>query len=924
MNGVRRLLGNTAPSTSSSPPPGSADLSNQSFPYATKPLNGPSWPPPSPTTATPPTPALTIRKDSARSRLQQTPPPLDGQHSRNSSIDRRQFTDSPSPSSSPIPPLNLKGLTLRKLMTQQQNLSDKRSSGASSVSPATTTRDELLLSLLASQAIVDSRDFEIMESDQVDELTREQQTLSTRIEAMSKKLTLETKIRDAAVSLSRVNAAAKKVSKQNEEQVAASNQRVDTVQQELWRVSERAHEVQRRLLEHRAGVLSYSLRRLEKAAQGTANGAGEDSGYDSSRRNTLLSPTSSMTGFSASAKSRFDGPHLFAGHSDAVVPRRQLPSDTAAAEITALEEKLKAATESLTAASRKQVELTRELTMMKLEKEEVETMMGLDLQSAEETIQDLKNETSKLEELEFEMHQLQEEKEAWLQERMRLEDQAAKAEQIEIARGADSEKGLTESRRLLEEMEEEIRRTKAQWQAERGVWERRKNELEDEKTEDLARLRQEMDRSREEDELALQQAHSDLDAGLDALRLLVKQHGIVLFSREASLQGLLSSVGTHLDTVHGKLETHSRTESDWNNVRRKLEEDIRTGLDKREALVRDLEQARRERDEARQVDIRTSLDKREALVRELEEARRERDEARQEARIATERSRSQLASSPTMSADSDHILQVLMPIWGILPSPEARAAKFSNQSRMYRTGSPTTAQSPGPIKSISSLSELDVRSLKALYDATRQPMSPAVGGGEFSIEAFASRVQALIQDDRALIERLLRFAQAHDLLKKNAERAQKLAQEGNSALETYQKQVRTLEERNMTMVSKQAASMEETQHLQNSLERIENEKRQLEMLAAEQAETCAQLTEANNTLSARTLTLAEEAATAPEKVRKQLEAQLSETRTALEKAQDEIDAMRMSEQSQRIALLDELNSMQNENGILRAQLRSRK
>jgi len=84
-------------------------------------------------------------------------------------------------------------------------------------------------------------------------------------------------------------------------------------------------------------------------------------------------------------------------------------------------------------------------------------------------------------------------------------------------------------------------------------------------------------------------------------------------------------------------------------------------------------------------------------------------------------------------------------------------------------------------------------------------MQDANPSRRFTIEAFAARVHALITDDRALIERLLRFAQAHDLLKKNAERAQKLAQEGNAALETYQKQVRMLEERNMSMVAKQAA-----------------------------------------------------------------------------------------------------------------------
>ena len=64
----------------------------------------------------------------------------------------------------------------------------------------------------------------------------------------------------------------------------------------------------------------------------------------------------------------------------------------------------------------------------------------------------------------------------------------------------------------------------------------------------------------------------------------------------------------------------------------------------------------------------------------------------------------------------------------------------------------------------------------------------------FSIEAFALRAQALIADDRALMERLIRFAQVHDLLKKNAERAQKLAQDSNAALETYQRQVQKLQE----------------------------------------------------------------------------------------------------------------------------------
>ena len=153
------------------------------------------------------------------------------------------------------------------------------------------------------------------------------------------------------------------------------------------------------------------------------------------------------------------------------------------------------------------------------------------------------------------------------------------------------------------------------------------------------------------------------------------------------------------------------------------------------------------------------------------------------------------------------IFSILQPLWAILPSPEARTTKFGNTNqRSYCTGSPSSPNSSAPTSPKSSLSELDLRSLKSLYDATRQtPTSSVHHNGTFTIEAFAEQVQALINDDRSLIERLLRFAQAHDMLKKNADRAQKLAREGTLALETYQKQVRMLEERNLGTIAKQVA-----------------------------------------------------------------------------------------------------------------------
>lgn len=119
-------------------------------------------------------------------------------------------------------------------------------------------------------------------------------------------------------------------------------------------------------------------------------------------------------------------------------------------------------------------------------------------------------------------------------------------------------------------------------------------------------------------------------------------------------------------------------------------------------------------------------------------------------------------------------------------------------------------------------------------------------------------------------------------------------------------------------------SQEEIQHLQDTLDRITLEKLEVETHAAEQAETCAQLTDANNTLSARALTLADEAASAQDNVRNRMEVQLAELNAALAKAKAEIESMRQSQQSQQMALMEELNVVQTENDNLRAQLRAKK
>lgn len=121
-----------------------------------------------------------------------------------------------------------------------------------------------------------------------------------------------------------------------------------------------------------------------------------------------------------------------------------------------------------------------------------------------------------------------------------------------------------------------------------------------------------------------------------------------------------------------------------------------------------------------------------------------------------------------------------------------------------------------------------------------------------------------------------------------------------------------------------AHRQDEIHHLQEAVDRITAEKLEVETHAAEQAETCAQLTDANNTLSARALILAEDAASNTDHVRKQLEKQLADTNSALEKARAEIESVRQSQQTTQMAMMEELNSIQTENDNLRNQLRAKK
>ncbi|KAF8267438.1 Up-regulated during septation-domain-containing protein, partial [Lactarius quietus] len=657
------------------------------------------------------------------------------------------------------------------------------------VQPVVNTRDALLLSLMSSEAMVDSRGYEILTAEEVEELKKEQTILSSRVGALQRKLATETKIRDAAQNLARLNSSSSapssstRISRQSTTALETAERKVDAAQTELWRVQERAANVSRRLLEHRAGVLAAALAAAERTQAGEEQ---QDNVVDGP-----LSPASTGSGAGALAQ-KFDGAHLFAGHEGAVVPAKQQPRG---AQRKGLEE------------------LQARLDASEARTREREAELEDALAAAEAELEDARSAADRRAALEFDLEQ---EHAALERERKRATELEGRLAFLELevessAQGSDAAVRLEERVRALERELEDVSaeadrvRTEAEVEAEAWAVERARFEREEARWAQSAggiegeRARWEQER----DELAAQ-AKDQIAAAADGLRALVQRFDVPLFSRESE---------------HAEAELLLAAE-----------------VEKRAALSNELETAKEE----------------------IQALRARSPNSRPASTHAAE---PRPGSSLAFAKDASGFVAILQPLWATLPSPEARAARLSGATRpLFRAGSGRTSPSMragAPGSPGQSISDMDVRALKSLYtpgsgssgnanangtgtvprrtpnSGTGTPGSPhspvGEGAGTFSVEAFALRVQSLIADDRALMERLIRFAQAHDLLKKNAERAQKLAQDT---------QVRTLEEQ-----------LARSDGLQEQMDQLNAEKLAVEESAAEQAETLRHLTEANATLS---------------------------------------------------------------------------
>ncbi|PGH02043.1 hypothetical protein GX51_04855 [Blastomyces parvus] len=171
--------------------------------------------------------------------------------------------------------------------------------------------DPVVMHLLTEIAMGDSMNFEVLSFEEAEGLKKELLLLTNRIDSSKRKLALEMKLRDAALSLSRLSdgksgrdsgdingetspkSTRKRMSffgrnswgehHRSDSELAISTRKCEELAQELWKLERRASELRRRLLEHTAGVLQMTHKGLKKRpAAGNNLPRSQDSMYEGS------------------------------------------------------------------------------------------------------------------------------------------------------------------------------------------------------------------------------------------------------------------------------------------------------------------------------------------------------------------------------------------------------------------------------------------------------------------------------------------------------------------------------------------------------------------------------------------------------------------------------------------------------------------
>lgn len=130
-------------------------------------------------------------------------------------------------------------------------------------SPHVDLKDPIQIHLLTETALTDSKQWEILSQEEVDNLKKQIQSLTVRIEQARANLAIQTKYRDAAIAMTKLYHSAKRMTvdpKAAETQMERvdSERKCEELASELFELEKRIMEPQRRLLQHTASILQLT------------------------------------------------------------------------------------------------------------------------------------------------------------------------------------------------------------------------------------------------------------------------------------------------------------------------------------------------------------------------------------------------------------------------------------------------------------------------------------------------------------------------------------------------------------------------------------------------------------------------------------------------------------------------------------------
>ncbi|KAJ3007683.1 hypothetical protein HKX48_008988 [Thoreauomyces humboldtii] len=127
--------------------------------------------------------------------------------------------------------------------------------------------DGMIMDLMVQEATARTATFRVMDSETHDSRKKDLRVVAAQIKSLQKRLMLETKIREAAVSLAKYDSGDKAQMVQAREQLAQADKKVESLAASLWQALLRSVEIERSIFKHIGGVLRWKCQNNQEAAQ---------------------------------------------------------------------------------------------------------------------------------------------------------------------------------------------------------------------------------------------------------------------------------------------------------------------------------------------------------------------------------------------------------------------------------------------------------------------------------------------------------------------------------------------------------------------------------------------------------------------------------------------------------------------------------